>query len=1780
MTLHFEHMWMIPLAVIIAVATYYFTRRIIASVMLMSIVMTLSSPFIVKKDLSEKVVFLVDRSMSMQNFDLNSQITVLGELLPAGKPDILIEFAEKPLEKDLPLNITCSDIELALFHSMNKIGQNGKIYLLSDMLETRGDLNFAINELSTRNIALELIVPDYKLKNEVILSEIYVPEYLTQNQNADIDILIESASKCDARLEITNKLSGRKQIELISLDQGLNQFDFQADTSSEYLDYIINVNAESDTYKDNNTRRIKADIAPMPAVAVMGTQDEFDVIQSILESYARTVHVTDSEVPDCDLVIISDTNSEVLTEEFASDLSLNVSEGMGMLVFTGRQLLKDDLFENENFSNLLPAKLHQQNKKTSPDGSIVFIVDTSGSMQGTRLILAKGIVRSSIERLSAYDKVGIVEFYGNRKWAAPIQSAANQIDLNRAVNRLTAGGGTVILPAIEEAYYGLKNVQTASKHIVVITDGGIESADHETLLRKVRDDGINVSFVMTGPAANAGFLAEMSMYGGGKFLHCPDRFSIPEIDIKTLSGKSTSPFKKNKYAVSSPELNHILKGVDLANLPLDFSYIPAETKSTANTILQAGPNPIITGWQVGLGKVALSNANILSKERTEKLFQNICRWLYKKTYITSNIVTLNQEFEIKFCQPDYALAEKIGKINQSSHIDQIQTINLDGYFLLLSFVCFISRIVIRRLPNKAAVLAVLFICSCYACAGYPEIMKEGIDLYYSNDSGSLDKFIAAYTQSDNQSDKKYSLAWALVTSQKYSRFDDLEKVLLKSHHKDSIASLNIAYAVNGNFDSAIQLHRTLESNTNLSLDDMKSIDRQLVDIAMISRQFDSAIQYYKSNNDIPALMKIYLLKGDRDQALQLANLTSSEAFSSSELYDFCIALKQMGFNNLALQNAVVLQKRKDEWFFEVTVFIYEMYSIEGEYGKSTNIICSAIDSYTFSDKQLFELAILLEKAGKTNEAITIHKKVYQRTKAIDCLMRIAHLEQTSGNLKSSYELWRQIWNDCDEAFMLYQITPSLLDIAAKTDSLVELVIELEDKISNGNATQKEIDLLIDIYISVNDSFTPIEIVKQYYGSDTIESLSRQYQIYRKCKLYRHCSRTLNKLIEIDRPDRFRYLQQLAIIAVERLDEAAALNAVEKLKNAENQLEPEFTAGLLSMLEQYEDALKVYEELISQNPENNELWLLWAQQAAECSDSTKSMAIDQLSNLLTSESSDDRFLVAVDALLNLEAPKNVLQNAYLKTIDRIKTTPEKVYLYRLAMDILSEIDPSASHVELLLDVSCYAPQRRLAFIREAMDSLGVLSPQRLDFAMLLVYMDWQCSSRQYIKLGQKFLENGQGRLAEYLFRCNSLLNAENKGLFLTIADVYQRRSDFDSALNIILEALAMYPQDCDLLLEAASYHEILGRYDEAYKLYLKVYLPLRNTKLLDNDAQLNISKNIDLSNNYKRIAFEGMIVTANQNLPIHIEKIYQEKMAVTVESKETKTNVRQKTSNTTKEEKPSLDIDMIDVELEEIISSNSSKSKHFYRIDTIVYECSKDQAGYLYDEYSDYADIMGDSLLLQYLRAGLAHKLERKIEAQAIIKACYKTYPQNRKVEFKLKKIMEANRLYRELADIFVKTAENNAKSPHFWREITRLYYMAGDLKKSKWANSYSSGQSHYVLQLLDYLFLYTKEKNIERMKQYFRKYQIECRKKNKYYALRWNYWDRVQEDGNLKERQTAYMVLSRYTQLKPEFERYKRTIYPDRRDSKEYLIAYENCKSITSNSDYNQNTTLNGKEQE
>ena len=316
--------------------------------------------------------------------------------------------------------------------------------------------------------------------------------------------------------------------------------------------------------------------------------------------------VEDLPLEQIDVVVLDDRSAASLDEAWLEQLVEEVqSRGLGLLLAGGRAAFGPGGWSNTPIDRVNPLESVQKEEKKDPSTSLVIVIDTSGSMSGQRMVLAKEVARLAMRRLQPHDKVGVVEFYGNKQWSAPLQSAANVIDLQRAINRLDAGGGTVLFPGVEEAYYGLRNVQTRFKHVMVITDAGVETAPYEQLLRRMNRDGIALSTVLVGGGRHSEFLVELADWGGGRYYHAPDRFHLPELMLKQPSTSLLPGYRPESLPVRAQGGASWWGSEPPEDLPPLAGYAECEPRPGAQVLLAGGDGkrPILASWQHGAGRV-------------------------------------------------------------------------------------------------------------------------------------------------------------------------------------------------------------------------------------------------------------------------------------------------------------------------------------------------------------------------------------------------------------------------------------------------------------------------------------------------------------------------------------------------------------------------------------------------------------------------------------------------------------------------------------------------------------------------------------------------------------------------------------------------------------------------------------------------------------------------------------------------------------------------------------------------------------------------------------------------------------------------------------------------------------------------------------------------------------------------------------------------------------------------------------------------------------------------
>ena len=307
-----------------------------------------------------------------------------------------------------------------------------------------------------------------------------------------------------------------------------------------------------------------------------------------------------------DLVMLDDQPAEQVSSVAEQQLVKAVQDdGLGLVMSGGRASFGGGGWHDRPIESLLPIELVQKEEKRDPSTSLVIVIDTSGSMSGVRVQLAKEVSRLAMKRLLPHDKVGIVEFYGAKRWAAPLQPASNAIELQRALNRMDAGGGTVILPALEEAFYGLQNVDTRYKHVLVLTDGGVEAGDFESLMRRMSNEGINVSTVLAGGGYHSEFLVNIANWGKGRFYNVPNRFNLPEILLKQPSTTKLPSYRPGQHLVQARGGPGWWGDVDTSQLPELAGYVESKPRTGSEVLLEtaAEKHPVLATWRYGLGRV-------------------------------------------------------------------------------------------------------------------------------------------------------------------------------------------------------------------------------------------------------------------------------------------------------------------------------------------------------------------------------------------------------------------------------------------------------------------------------------------------------------------------------------------------------------------------------------------------------------------------------------------------------------------------------------------------------------------------------------------------------------------------------------------------------------------------------------------------------------------------------------------------------------------------------------------------------------------------------------------------------------------------------------------------------------------------------------------------------------------------------------------------------------------------------------------------------------------------
>jgi len=173
----------------------------------------------------------------------------------------------------------------------------------------------------------------------------------------------------------------------------------------------------------------------------------------------------------------------------------------------------------------------------------IFIIDTSGSMNGTSIGQARNALLFALDRLQPTDTFNIVAFNSTSWTLFPEVRPASVSTLGEArrwVRGLRAQGGTEMMGALRLALGDQDDVEDRVRQVVFLTDGGV--GNEQQLFSYIREN-LGPSRLFTvgiGSAPNSHFMERAARFGRGTFTYIGSTTEVEE-RMRALFSRLESP---------------------------------------------------------------------------------------------------------------------------------------------------------------------------------------------------------------------------------------------------------------------------------------------------------------------------------------------------------------------------------------------------------------------------------------------------------------------------------------------------------------------------------------------------------------------------------------------------------------------------------------------------------------------------------------------------------------------------------------------------------------------------------------------------------------------------------------------------------------------------------------------------------------------------------------------------------------------------------------------------------------------------------------------------------------------------------------------------------------------------------------------------------------------------------------------------------------------------------------------------------------------------------------
>lgn len=622
-----------------------FTRFVLLGLL----VMVLAEPRAVRSRDVMSIVFALDVSDSIYSPDeaLKYVTQTVQTMRPKGKSDQagLIIFGKTPACELSPsmsfpfeafnsqVDRGATNIEQTLSYAGALLPEDnqGKIVLISDGVQTEGNLSRILDDLKARGVAVDVLPIDYSYSNEVWLERLDLPQGVKLGETYEAGMLVKSLNDGKGTLVLreNGEEIARQEIEY---KNGTNRYTVPITLrSTGYYEYTatIEVPKAQDSLSQNNTVMnyifVEGEGKVLLVTDGSGDRRDWERLEKAIRDGDRAVERIDGmDMPrdaaslmgfDC-IVFVNTPHDQFDVQQLQAVRDAVYNLGSGFLMVGGANSFGPGGYHRTVIEDILPVSMDVSQKKVLPKGALAIILHTCEFPEGNTW--GKRITKQAIKVLGAQDEVGVLVYNvapgmtQGEQWLFELTPAANYEKVVPMINGAQIGDMPSFQNTMAMGLRGLMKSDAATRHMIIISDGDPQPPT-PALIKDFIDSKVSVSMVAIFPHGGLEIskMQSVAEVTGGRYYYPDDPNQLPAIFIKESKTLKRSMLQNKVIAPEVAYPHPILKGIE--GIPELKGYVITTAKGhPAQTILLAPPDaddadsqdPVLSVWQHGLGKTA------------------------------------------------------------------------------------------------------------------------------------------------------------------------------------------------------------------------------------------------------------------------------------------------------------------------------------------------------------------------------------------------------------------------------------------------------------------------------------------------------------------------------------------------------------------------------------------------------------------------------------------------------------------------------------------------------------------------------------------------------------------------------------------------------------------------------------------------------------------------------------------------------------------------------------------------------------------------------------------------------------------------------------------------------------------------------------------------------------------------------------------------------------------------------------------------------------------------